>query len=128
MSHTLRIEAQLQNKEAILRAAKELGITVNENFHDFLYQKDRKIRGISLHFEKAYRDWKYPVVIETDASGNFTGNIAIDNYNGSWGDIQKLKEFQKMYALEDVKIKFDAQKIPYSVKKVGNSYELEAYA
>ena len=128
MSHTLRITAELKNKEAILRAAQELGVSVNENFHDFLYQRDRKIKGVALHFEKVYRDWKYPVVLETNAAGEFTGDIAIDNYNGAWGDIQRLKDFQKQYALEDVKMKFEAQKIPYTVKKVGNSYELEAYA
>lgn len=128
MSHTLQILAELKNKEAILRAAKELGISVTENFNGFLYQKDRKIRGIALHFENTYRDWKFPVVIETNAAGEFTGKIAIDNYNGSWGDIKRLDEYRKHYALEDVKLQFEAQKIPYTVKKVGNSYELEAYA
>ena len=37
--------------------------------------------------------WNYPVIFQLD-----TGNVLFDNYNGSWGDIDKLDEFVQRYA------------------------------
>ena len=44
-------------------------------------------------------DWKYPVVFKVEAS-----EAAFDNYEGRWGNPQRLEELIQRYAVEKTKI------------------------
>lgn len=52
--------------------------------------------------------WEYPVVIEPA-----TGEVKYDNYEGDWGDINRLREFRQAYAVSKAII--EARKKGYSV-------------
>ncbi len=54
------------------------------------------------------RDWRYPVVIDTA-----NGETRFDNYQGRWGNQERLDEFLKYYAVEKAKI--EARRHGYAV-------------
>ena len=56
------------------------------------------------------KEWRYPVVIETDS-----GTTRFDNYQGRWGDPKRLDEFLQAYAVEKAKI--EARRQGYSVSE-----------
>ena len=43
--------------------------------------------------------WRYPVVCKTDV-----GKVAYDNYEGKWGEQNRLNEFFQRYAVEKATI------------------------
>jgi hypothetical protein len=43
-------------------------------------------------------DWRYPVVCNVE-----TAQLAYDNFEGRWGDPQRLNQFLQAYAVELVK-------------------------
>ena len=57
--------------------------------------------------------WKYPVVATSEESGQLTGQLRFDNYNGRWGSQESLDRFLQVYAVEKAKI--EAQKKGHSV-------------
>ena len=57
--------------------------------------------------------WKYPVVATSDESGQLTGQLRFDNYEGRWGSQEVLDQFLQMYAVE--KAKTEARKKGHSV-------------
>ena len=57
--------------------------------------------------------WKYPVVATSDDSGQLTGQLRFDNYNGRWGSQEFLDQFLQLYAVEKAKI--EARKKGHSV-------------
>ena len=53
-------------------------------------------------------EWRYPIVCDVA-----TANIAYDNYQGHWGELQELDRFLQSYAVEKAKI--EARQKNYSV-------------
>ncbi len=102
MSHTAIYEAVLSDKEALIKALKKLGLTYHEGVAR-LYQTVEK--GVVVNLP----GWRYPVVVRED------GTVAYDNYNGNWGNIEKLHELNTTYAIEQAKM--NAQKRGYRVKE-----------
>jgi len=102
MSHTATYEAILSDKEALIKALKNLGLTYREGVAN-LFQTTEK--GIVVNLP----GWRYPIVIRED------GTVAYDNYNGRWGNIERLHELSVTYALEQAKI--NARKRGYRVRE-----------
>jgi hypothetical protein len=73
--------------DACLKVSEEPKIDTHR-----LYSKD--VTGVGIRLD----GWKYPVVLKD-------GEISYDNFNGSWGRIERLQEFQQAYAVESVKAK-----------------------
>jgi len=106
MSHTMNIQLELHDKDALLAACERLGLTMTEGRHK-LYASTEEGIAISLP------GWKYPVVVKGD------GTVAYDNYNGRWGDISQLNKLKAYYGLEKAKI--EARKKGYSVYETFNN-------
>lgn len=99
MSHTMNIQIELHDREALLAACERLGLKVEEGVFK-LYSSTEEGIGVYLP------NWKYPVVIKEN------GTIAYDNYNGQWGRIEELNRLKAFYGLEKAKI--EARKKGYS--------------
>jgi len=99
MSHTMNIELELHDMDALTEACNKLGLQMKSGVHK-LYSTEEE--GIAIQLN----GWQYPVVVKSD------GTIAYDNYNGRWGDISKLYELKAHYGLEKAKI--EARKKGYS--------------
>jgi len=111
MSHTMNIQLEIRDKEALQTACERLGITIlGGNLHSLYSSKESGI-GFTLP------GWKYPLVVKTD------GTVAYDNYNGSWGNIDELNKLIAYYGLE--KAKMEAQKQGYSVMESFNEQTQE---
>ncbi|WP_029523508.1 hypothetical protein [Persephonella sp. KM09-Lau-8] len=102
MSHTATYEAILSDREALIKALQKLGLSYHEGVAK-LFQTTEK--GIVVNLP----GWRYPIVIRKD------GTVAYDNYNGRWGNIEKLHELNVTYALEQAKT--NALKRGYRVKE-----------
>jgi len=112
MSHTMNIQLELHDRDALLAACERLGLTMTEGRHK-LYSTTEEGIAISLP------GWKYPIVIKED------GSVAYDNFNGSWGKEEELNKLKAYYGLEKAKI--EARKKGYSVYESFNdrTQELE---
>jgi len=106
MSHTMNIQLELHDKDALFAACERLGLTMTEGRHR-LYQTEEE--GIAVRLP----GWKYPVVVKED------GMIAYDNYNGRWGKEEELNKLKAFYGLEKAKI--EARKRGYSVYETFNN-------
>lgn len=79
MSHTCTIEVKLNDVDLLRKACEKLR-----------YEFDKKKQSVKFFSsqEEGMRvdipGWKYPVVIDEK------GHVRYDNYNGEWGDIEKL--------------------------------------
>jgi len=102
MSHTMNIEVEMHDIQALKLACRRLGLTLQEQGKVKFY--DGTIaEGILVHLP----GWKYPICIK----GN--GQVAYDNYNGKWGKEEELNKLHAYYGLEKAKI--EARKKGYSV-------------
>jgi len=110
MSHTMNVSIEMNDKAAILAAAKRLGYKVEEGPHK-LYASTEEGIGVWLP------DWRYPIVVQEK-------KIAMDNYNGRWGSETEVNKFRAYYGLE--KAKAEARKKGYRVwEKMNDKNELE---
>lgn len=89
MSHLSQIKTAITNEAAICRACQVLELAQPARGEFAVYNTKAVGLGVNL------RDWKYPVVINTD-----TGELSYDNFNGNWGQQDRLDEFCQRYALE----------------------------
>ena len=93
MSHIVSIQTKVQDLAAIQAACHRLKLPMPVEGTAKLYSGQAK--GLLLQLP----GWQYPVVIDTA-----TGNTNFDNYNGAWGEQQKLDAFLQTYAVEKAKI------------------------
>lgn len=111
MSHTMNINLEIRDKEALAAACERLGLNIlNGDLHSLYSSKEKGI-GIMLP------GWNYPLVIKEN------GTVTYDNYNGSWGNIDELNKLIAYYGLE--KAKLEAQKQGYSVMENFNEQTQE---
>lgn len=110
MSHTLNIETEIHDLSALQSACDRLGLRMETGEFKLFASKET---GTAVFLD----GWKYPVVIKDG------GEVAFDNYNGSWGDIARLNELKAYYGLE--KAKLEAVKKGYSVyeSRIDNGQE-----
>ena len=102
MSHIVEIKTEIRDEASVQLACGRLGLPPAERGTFSLFTSTETGLGIRL------RDWKYPVVANTD-----TGQLRYDNFNGRWGRQENLDSFLQKYAVERAKL--EARKKGHSV-------------
>ena len=89
MSHIVTIIAQIRDPVAVAAACRRLQLPppIDGRHQLFAAQAD----GLAVQL----RDWRYPVVAHLA-----TGELRYDNFQGRWGDAQRLDELLQAYAVE----------------------------
>jgi hypothetical protein len=73
MSHIVEIEAKVRDAEAVHAACRRLGLPAAIQGTAKLFSGS--VTGLAVQLP----GWNYPAVCQLD-----TGQVKIDNYNGSW--------------------------------------------
>ena len=107
MSHIVEIKTEVRDEAAVQSACSRLHLPRATRGTFELYSSTETGLGIELPH------WKYPVVATSDDSGQLTGQLRFDNYNGRWGSQEFLDQFLQLYAVEKAKI--EARKKEHSV-------------
>ena len=107
MSHMVEIKTEVRDESAVQSACSRLHLPRATRGTFELYSSTETGLGIELPH------WKYPVVATSEESGQLTGQLRFDNYNGRWGSQESLDRFLQVYAVEKAKI--EAQKKGHSV-------------
>jgi hypothetical protein len=102
MSHIVVIETRVYDAAALIAACRRLGVA--EPVHGNVRLFSGEATGLSVMLP----GWRYPIVVDTA-----DGSIKYDNYEGRWGDPEKLGRLLQMYAVEKAKI--EARKKGYCV-------------
>lgn len=96
MSHTMNMDTEIRDLNALDIALKRLGY---EDI-DLTVQDNVKVYGSSYTgVPVQLKGWNYPIVIDSE-----NGRVTYDNYNGSWGNIERLQELKAHYGIEKAKI------------------------
>ena len=104
MSHIVEIETKVYDPAALSAACRRLGLAEAVHGNVRLFSGDAT--GLSIKLP----GWRYPIVVDTA-----DGSIKYDNYEGRWGDPEKLGQLLQMYAVE--KAKSEARKKGYCVNE-----------
>lgn len=102
MSHIVQIKTEVRDANAVRAGCNRLSLEspVVGTFKLF----SQTVSGLGVQL----RDWRYPVVCDLPS-----GNVQYDNFQGHWGDPNRLDEFMQAYAVERAKI--EARKQGHSV-------------
>jgi hypothetical protein len=104
VSHIVVIETRVYDPAALSAACRRLGLAEPVQGNVRLFSGDAT--GLSVKLP----GWRYPIVVDTA-----DGSIKYDNYEGRWGDSEKLGRLLQMYAVEKAKI--EARKNGYCVSE-----------
>ena len=107
MSHIVEIKTEVRDEAAVQSACARLHLPRATRGTFELYSSTETGLGIELPH------WKYPVVATSDETGQLTGQLRFDNYEGRWGVKEFLDQLLQMYAVEKAKI--EARKAGRSV-------------
>ncbi len=89
MSHLVTITNQVRSPATIAAACQRLHLPAPTQGQFQIYRQEATGYAVRL------RDWLYPVVCDVAA-----GALHYDNFNGHWGNPQRLDEFLQAYAVE----------------------------
>lgn len=118
MSHTVKTKSVAVKNPAILEkavqalAAQGINISLPNGLNNQpvkLYQGN--YNGIAVKLD----GWNYPVVIDTNK-----GELAYDNYNGSWGKQEQLDTLLQEYVKQEAIDVYSAQ--GYMVDELNTQY------
>ena len=98
MSHMVEITTEVRDEAAVQSACERLHLPRATRGTFELYSSKERGLGIELP------QWKYPVVATSDETGQLTGQLRYDNYEGRWGSQEFLDQLLQMYAVEKAKI------------------------
>lgn len=87
MSHIVRMDVKMKDWEILAKAAQNIGAMILGSGTHHVFGTRQTGFGVKL------RGWNYPVVIDN------LGMASLDNYGGSWGDMQEMTRLQEAYAL-----------------------------
>jgi hypothetical protein len=104
MSHVVQIQTQVRSAPAVRAGCRRLGLEPPVEGETRLFTQS--VWGLAVRL----RGWRYPVVFDTQ-----TGQSRFDNYEGRWGDPERLGEFLQAYAIELTKL--EASRKGYSVSE-----------
>ena len=107
MSHIVEIKTEVRDEAAVQSACSRLHLPRATRGTFELYSSTETGLAIELP------NWKYLVVATSGESGQLTGRLRFDNYNGRWGSQESLDQFLQIYAVEKAKI--EARKKGHSV-------------
>jgi hypothetical protein len=93
VSHIVTIQTQVRDPAAIRLACARLQLP--EPVHGTV----RLFQDEATGWQVRLPEWRYPVVCETD-----TGSLRYDNFEGRWGDPQRLGAFLQRYAVEKTRL------------------------
>ena len=93
MSHIVSIKTEIRDPTALAAACRRLGLP--EPVRGMARLFTSKVEGLIVHLP----DWRYPVVIDTDAH-----QVQYDNYGGQWGKQSELDRLLQAYTVEKTKI------------------------
>ena len=93
MSHIVRIKTEVRDEQAICSACQRLKLQPPVLGSHELFSG--RVDGLAIQLS----GWKYPVVVQVD-----TGELQYDNFEGRWGEQQKLGGFVQAYAIEKASI------------------------
>jgi len=102
MSHIVTIKTEIRDVAALSAACARLGLSPPVHGTARLYEKEVTGQIVQLP------GWVYPLVIDTAQR-----HIALDNFQGAWGDPKELDKLLQAYACE--KAKLEARKAGHSV-------------
>lgn len=86
MSHTVKMEVEVKDREAFCAAVVAAGGTIiGEGLHK-LYETSEHGLAVTLP------DWQFPIVLASDG-------LKFDDYNGAWGNRKTLDAIVESYAL-----------------------------
>lgn len=89
MSHTTTVAVEFRNRQALAAAVTKIGGQVLGDGAWRLYSSQEKGYGFNL------KGWQYPCILRTDDN-----SLAMDTYNGSWGNEADIVTLKGVYALE----------------------------
>lgn len=90
MSHTVTVKTDVRSKQAIAAACQRLGLAAPVDGKHTLFQRSESLHGTAVQLP----NWQYPVIFNTE-----TGDVAYDNFNGNWGNIDEYNKFMQAYAV-----------------------------
>jgi len=93
MSHTVQIQTQVRDIEAVLAASQRLKLP--QPVQGTIQLFGNAVTGLAVQLP----GWNYPAVCQLD-----TGQIQFDNYGGAWGEQKELDRFVQAYAVEKARI------------------------
>jgi hypothetical protein len=102
MSHLVTIKTQLKDAVALAAACRRLGLA--EPVRETVQLFSGQATGLAVRLP----NWQYPVVVDVEI-----GAVHFDDYNGAWGERQRLDQLLQAYAVE--KARLEARKKGYSV-------------
>jgi hypothetical protein len=89
----VRIQTEVRDLAAVQAACRRLQAP------EPIYGETRLFSAAKTGWAVQLPGWTYPVVCDLT-----TGEIHFDNFEGRWGDLQRLREFRQMYAAEKAKL------------------------
>ena len=102
MSHIVTIRTEIRDSTALAAACRRLGLAEPVQGKAKLFASEAE--GLIVQLP----DWRYPVVIDTDAR-----QVHYDNYGGQWGKQAELDRLLQAYAVEKTKV--EARRAGYTV-------------
>ena len=102
MSHIVTIKAEIRDPTALAAACRRLGLSEPVRGTARLFTSEAE--GLIVNLP----DWRYPVVIDTDAH-----QVQYDNYGGQWGNQSELDRLLQAYTVEKTKI--ESRRAGYTV-------------
>ena len=86
MSHVAEVRVDVKDPQALVAAARQMGVQCELNSEARLYD-GTVAKGHVVHL----KGWRYPVVFGADGVARY------DTYKGRWGDIAELNKFRQRY-------------------------------
>lgn len=102
MSHIVQIKTQVRDAAALRAACERLGLAGPVESTVKLFSSTATGNAVKLP------GWTYPVVFQLAS-----GDVRFDNFEGRWGDQDKLSLLLQTYAVEKAKI--ESRKAGHSV-------------
>jgi hypothetical protein len=102
MSHTVQIQTQIRDINAVLAACRRLQLPPPVQGTVSLFNS--QVTGLAVQLP----GWNYPVVCQLDA-----GSVQFDDYGGAWGNPKELDRFIQSYGIEKARI--EAHRKGYTV-------------
>lgn len=105
MSHIVKVKTAFKDLDALEKACRALGLGFQRG------QRTRNIytKSVTADTWVELPGWEYPVAIDKE------GTAIFDNYNESWGNIERLRDLQQSYG-EQCAMKF-AEENNYTVER-----------
>jgi hypothetical protein len=90
VSHTVKLEVKLRDRDALAAAVAAMGGTVlGEGVHR-MFSGNPHETGFGFRLP----GWSYPLILRAD------NTLAFDDYHGHWGDVKDLDKLNGHYAIE----------------------------